>query len=281
MAGNVLVTGASTGIGHATALRLDREGFRVFAGVRKDEDAERLRSEAGGPLTPVRLDVAEGDSVAAAAEDVRAAVGDEGLAGLVNNAGITVTGPLEFLPLDELRRQLEVNLVGQLAVTQAALPMLRTAGGRIVNVSSIGGLRAIPFLGPYNASKFAVEGLSDSLRQELRPFGVGVVVVEPGSVKTPIWEKGTAAGNALRARLPEEAERLYGGALDAVMRTAGRTEERGIPPDRVADVIARALTARRPKTRYLVGVDARAQLALARLLPNRVTDRIIARAMGR
>lgn len=278
--GDVLVTGASSGIGRATALRLDAIGFRVFAGVRKERDGERLREQGSSRLIPLLLDIADPDSIAEAAQRLRSLTADRGLAGLVNNAGITVSAPLEFIPLEEFRHQLEVNLVGHLAVTQSVLPMLRQSRGRIVNVSSIGGITALPFLGPYHASKFALEGLSDSLRQELRPRGISVAVVEPGSVRTPIWEKGTEAASGLRGKLPPEAEALYGTAMDAVALAAKRTGERGLPPERVADVIARALTARRPRTRYLVGRDARAQLTLRRLLPDRGFDRLIARVMG-
>jgi NAD(P)-dependent dehydrogenase (short-subunit alcohol dehydrogenase family) len=201
--GVVLVTGASTGIGEATALHLRELGFDVVAGVRRDEDAERL---GGQGLRTVRLDVTDAAQVAA----TREAVGDEALAGLVNNAGVAVAAPLEYLPLDQLRRQLEVNLIGQVAVIQAFLPALRRAGGRIVNVSSIGGRVAGPLLSPYTASKFALEGLSDSLRREVRPQGVDVILIEPGGVKTPIWGKGSELARELIARMPSEAERLYG-----------------------------------------------------------------------
>ena len=181
--GTVLVTGASTGIGEATVLHLRELGFDPIAAVRKDEDAERLE---GRGLRTTRIDVTDADQIAAA----RDALGDEPLAGLVNNAGIAVAAPLEFLPIDRLRQQLEINLIGQAAVTQAFLPALRRARGRIINVSSIGGRVGLPLVGAYNASKFGLEGLSDSLRRELRPLGVDVILIEPGGVKTPIWNKG-------------------------------------------------------------------------------------------
>ena len=177
--GAVVITGASTGIGRASALDLDSRGFRVFAGVRKDEDAERLRSERPS-IEPLRIDVTDADSIAAARDRVTEAVDGAGLAGLVNNAGIAVPGPLEHLPIDEIRRQLEVNLIGQIAVTQAFLPLLRTARGRIVNIGSIGGRVALPLLGPYAGSKHAMEGITDSLRRELRPWGIEVSIVRPG-----------------------------------------------------------------------------------------------------
>jgi NAD(P)-dependent dehydrogenase (short-subunit alcohol dehydrogenase family) len=268
--GTVLVTGASSGIGEATALHLKALGFDAVAAVRKDEDAERL---AGGGLRTVRLEVTDADSIAAA----RSELGDGPLAALVNNAGIAVAAPLEFLPLDQLRHQLEINLIGQLAVTQAFLPALRAGRGRIVNVSSIGGRVALPLVGAYNASKFALEGVSDSLRRELLSQGVDVIVVEPGGVKTPIWRKG----DALASELAAEAERLYGRLIEALRKqTVKIATETGIEPREVAEVIGRALTAQRPRARYLVGRDAKMRAAAAKVLPDRVMDRVVARALG-
>ena len=224
----------------------------------------------------MRLDVTDVAQIAAARDAV-----DGALAGLVNNAGVAVAAPLEFLPLDQLRRQLEVNLIGQVAVIQAFLPALRRAGGRIVNVSSIGGRVAAPLLSPYNASKFALEAVSDSLRRELRGQGVGVIVVEPGGIKTPIWKKGGEVANELIAGMPPEAERLYGRLIAGVQKETARIErERGLPPRAVAEVIGKALTADRPRTRYLVGSDAKARAQLARLLPDRAMDWLIGRALG-
>src|SRR5215213_5395948 len=188
--GTVLVTGASTGIGEATVLRLKTLGFDAIGAVRKDADAERLEERG---VRTVRIDVTDAGQIAAAREEL----GDVPLAGLVNNAGIAVAAPLEYLPIDRLRQQLEVNLIGQVAVTQALLPLLRAAAGRIVNVSSIGGRIALPLAGPYAASKFGLEAVSDSLRRELRHLGVDVVVIEPGGIKTPIWKKGNAAAEEM------------------------------------------------------------------------------------
>ena len=188
--GGVVVTGASSGIGEATALRLANAGFAVFAGVRREEDAEALRLRG---VRPVRLDVRDAAQVAAAAQEVRGALGPAGLVALVNNAGVVVPGPLEFVPLDKLRGQFEVNVIGQVAVIQAFLPLLRETRGRIVNISSIDGRIATPLLGPYVASKFALEGLSDALRRELRPWGIQITLIEPGAIKTRIWEKGRVA----------------------------------------------------------------------------------------
>jgi NAD(P)-dependent dehydrogenase (short-subunit alcohol dehydrogenase family) len=278
--GAIVITGTSTGIGHACALRLDAAGFEVFAGVRRAEDGERLRERASQRLRPLIVDVTAADALAAAAQTVREAVGDRGLAGLVNNAGVSVAGPLEFIPLDDLRHQLEVNLVGQVAATQAFLPLIRTARGRIVNMSSVGGRVASGFLGPYQASKFAIEAITDSLRKELRPWGIHVVAIEPGSIATPIWEKGSESATEIIDGMSPEARELYGETVSKVAELARKLGERAIPPERVAKVVERALTARRPRTRYLVGIDAQAQVLLDRLLPDRAMDALAARMMG-
>jgi NAD(P)-dependent dehydrogenase (short-subunit alcohol dehydrogenase family) len=273
--GTVLITGASTGIGEATAHHLKELGFDAIGAVRRPEDAERLGS-AG--LRTVTLDVTDLESIAAAG----AALGDGPLAGLVNNAGVAVAGPLEFLPLEQLRRQLEVNLIGQVAVIQRFLASLRAGRGRIVNVSSIGGRVALPLLGAYSMSKFGLEGMSDSLRRELRPQGVDVVVIEPGGVKTPIWRKGNELAADLQAGMPPEAGRLYGPMIEALRAETVNIERvRGIEPREVAETIAAALTAKRPRARYVVGKDAKLRAPMAAVLPDRVMDRLIARAMRR
>jgi len=271
--GTVLVTGASSGIGEAAALHLRELGFDAVAAVRKDEDAERL---AGRGLRTVKLDVTDIDSIAAARDQL----GDGPLAGLVNNAGIAVAAPLEFLPLDQLRHQLEVNLIGQLAVTQRFLPALRAGRGRIVNVSSIGGRVALPLVGAYHASKFALEAISDTLRRELLSQGVDVIVIEPGGVKTPIWRKGDELAAELTADLPPEGRRLYGNLIAAIRKqTTKIATETGIEPRVVAEAIGHALTARRPRARYLVGRDAKVRAPVAAVLPDRLMDRIVARTL--
>jgi NAD(P)-dependent dehydrogenase (short-subunit alcohol dehydrogenase family) len=188
-------------------------------------------------------------------------------------------GPLEFIPLEDFRRQLEINLIGQLAITQAMLPQLRTARGRIVNVTSIGGLVSTPFFGPYCASKFAFEAVSDCLRTELRPWGIKTIAIEPGSVATEIWERGQATADELRARMDPEAERLYGEAIEATRRVSMATSARGIPPEEAARAIHKAITVRRPRARYLVGRDARGMAIASRLLPDRLFDTIAARTL--
>jgi NAD(P)-dependent dehydrogenase (short-subunit alcohol dehydrogenase family) len=280
MSGAVLVTGASSGIGRKAALLLDRDGYRVFAGVRREPDGESLRREASGRLTPVLLDVTDAASIAAAAKEIEAELAGAGLAGLVNNAGIGVGGPLEFLPLEELRRVLEVNAVGVVAVTQACLPLLRRARGRVVVVGSISGRLSVPFGGPYCASKFAVEALCDSLRMELAPWGMQVSLVEPGDVDTPIWEKTQGYADRMLAKLPQAARELYADAIVAVRRQLDQSARGASPPEACARAIAHALSARRPRTRYLVGTDARIQAAVVRFLPDRLRDRLVTRLLA-
>jgi NAD(P)-dependent dehydrogenase (short-subunit alcohol dehydrogenase family) len=277
--GAVVVTGSSTGIGRACALHLDRLGFKVFAGVRKEADRERLRAEASERLEPLILDVTDPEHISRAAEHVSEAT-EARLAGLVNNAGVGVGGPLELLSVSDFRHQIEVNLIGQVAVTQAFIPALRRARGRLVFISSIGGLLATPYMSPYHASKFGIEAVGDALRQELRRFGVQVSIVEPGSVATPMWDKGRATAEAVRGSLSAEGRELYGESLARSEEILAQTAERGVPPDKVAKVVAHALTARRPRTRYLVGADARVMAALTKLLPDRLRDRLVGRATG-
>ena len=226
------------------------------------------------------LDVTDEAQIAAAKEAVGATVGEAGLDGLVNNAGVGIGGPLEFLTPQDLRQQLEVNVVGQIAVTQAFLSQIRKAHGRVVNIGSIAGRMSAPFMGPYSASKFAMEALTDALRQELRPWGIHVAIIEPGSIATPIWEKTRAMADEMEKNLPEEAMRLYGEAISALRQAVSKFEEAGIPPDEVAKFVQHALTAKRPKTRYVVGRDAQIQRVLAKVVPDRVRDGLVARQLG-
>ena len=268
----IFITGASTGIGYATALDLDRRGVRVFATVRREADGRALAAEASPQLRVLYLDVTDAEAIRRAAAEVDAAVGEAGLDGLVNNAGVVETGPIEFVSLDALRRQLEVNVTGQVAVTQAFLPLLRRARGRIVNVGSVGGLNVLPFAGAYCASKFALEAVTDALRMELREWGIEVVLIEPGSVATPIWTKG--AGKILS----DEAIAMYGAGLQAMKKAVEATASQGIAPEVVAGVIYKALTARRPRTRYLVGRMAYVR-ALVQKLPDRLRDTLLLRRL--
>ncbi|MFL5894051.1 MAG: SDR family oxidoreductase [Thermoleophilaceae bacterium] len=270
--GTVVVTGASSGIGEATARHLAELGFDVLAGVRRDEDAQRL---GGGRITPLKLDVTDQASIDAAAAQVTGP-----LAGLVNNAGVAIAGPLEYVPVDDFRRQLEVNLVGQVAVTQALLPRIREGRGRIVFISSIGGLIALPLAGPYAASKHAIEAVADSLRRELRPWGLHVAAVEPGAVATPIWDKSTAEADERVQDAPPELDERYGDVIAKLREETASFGRDGTDPREVAEVVAHALTASRPKTRYLVGRDAKVRARLSKLLPDRAMDALIGRALG-
>ena len=271
---SVVITGASTGIGEACALRLDRKGIRVFAGVRNGADGESLRMRSSDYLTPVIIDVTDPESIASACETIADIVGGEGLAGVVNNAGVYFGGPLEFISLGGIRGEFEVNFFGAIAVTQTFLPLLRTGRGRIVNISSISGLVAFPFMGPYASSKFALEAISDCWRVELRPWGIHVALVEPGDIDTPIWDKGIETLKGVRDELPREAHELYG----PVFGLAEKSGRRGIPADRVAEVVEHALTARKPKIRYLVGSDAK-RVSIFRRLPARFLDWVISRKL--
>lgn len=280
MRGAVVITGASSGIGAACARQLDRLGFTVWAGVRSTTDGDALVQAASPRLRPLLLDVTNPGSIAEARRIVADATLKSGLAALVNNAGISVAGPLELLPLAEVRTQFEVNVIGALAVTQALLPSLRLARGRIVNISSIAGLAATPFLGAYCGSKFALEAMSDALRLELAPWGIEVSLVEPGAIQSQIWQRATMSATRTLGGVAPESLALYAQPLSRLQEVMAGAAARAIPADAVAAVVARALTASRPRTRYLVGKDARFRALLKRILPDRVQDRLLAAFMG-
>lgn len=275
----VLITGASTGIGEACALHLDRRGWTVFAGVRREDDGRRLAAQASDRLHPLLLDVTDPEGIKAAVRRVEEVLGGSGLDGLVNNAGIAVGGPLEYVSLDQFRWQFEVNLFGLLQVTQMALPLIRRAGGRIVNIGSIAGKVTSPMVGPYCASKHALEALTDALRIELVPWGIQVSVVEPGVVVTPIWDKGLREMDDALGAMPSEAHERYDVLIRGFRRMLGGAARRGIAPDVVVRAIEHALTARRPKPRYLLGRDARLRLLAQRVLPRRWMDALIWRVI--
>jgi NAD(P)-dependent dehydrogenase (short-subunit alcohol dehydrogenase family) len=283
MAGNasgaIVVTGASSGIGRATALQLDADGYRVFAGVRKEADARELSQDGSDRLTPITLDVTHAGQIEAARQQVAEAVGDQGVVGLVNNAGVGGGGPIEFMPLDELRRTLEINLIGQVAVTQAFIPLLRRPKGTIVFIASIGGRVASPFMSSYNTSKFAIEALGESLRHELRPWKIDVVVVEPGSIDTEIWSKGKDQLSERLEEMPNDARRLYGQQISRFGEVLNETANRGIPAEKVAEVVHKAISSDNPKHRYLVGTDAKIGARLKGTLPDRTFSKLAARQM--
>jgi NAD(P)-dependent dehydrogenase (short-subunit alcohol dehydrogenase family) len=276
---SVIITGASSGIGKACALALAARGLRVFAGVRKPEDGARLREESKGAVVPLRLEVTQAASIAAAREELEAALGDGRLTGVVNNAGIVGIGPLEFQPISALRAQLEVNFVGAIAVTQAFLPLLRAAKGRVVFVGAAAGRVALPFVGGYSASKFALEGAADALRIELASSGVKVALIEPGAIATPILHAQTVA--QLAAGLLPGALEHYREALEGMVRAMEQTRQRALGPEAVAKVVVHALTAKSPKTRYPVGSDAKLLSWVARSLPDAMRDALVARQVAK
>ncbi|MEU7134902.1 SDR family oxidoreductase [Streptomyces sp. NPDC046261] len=279
-AGRVIVlTGASSGLGRECALHLERRGFRVFAGVRRAEDGEKLRADASSTrLRPVLLDVTDEESLRTATAEVVDAAGEQGVWGLVNNAGTCVSAPLECVTPEQLRAQLNINVVGAVAVTQAFLPHLRRTGGRVVNVSSGVGAVAAPYLGAYATGQFAKEGMSDAFRRELRPFGVSVCVVRPGAIATPIWDKVREAGGDLLDRAPGDVADLYRASFERFLRmNEERARSSGTRPEDFARTVFRALTAPRAKARYHVGTDARTAAALSRLLPDAALDRMFAK----
>lgn len=269
---SVVVTGASTGIGAASARELARRGFHVIAGVRRDRDADALRADG---IEPVILDITEPDHIARLA----ARFEDDSLRALVNNAAVQFNAPVEALPLSEWRRQFEVNLFGHIAVTQALLPALLRNSGRVVNISSVGGRVAMPTYGPYAGTKFALEAVSDSLRRELAPLGVRVVVVEPGAIRTEMGDRVVATANRLAAAMSPEHRDRYGRLIQATNAHSAAHMPRGKPADDAARVIAKAVTAAKPRTRYTIGRDAAMITCLSRVLPDRMLDRILAASL--
>ena len=275
-----MVTGASSGIGRASALKLDQAGYRVFAGVRQESDAQRLRQQASPLLTPVLLDVTNEALIAAMVSQVAEAVDDTRLVGLVNNAGIAVPAPLEVIPLSELRRQFEVNVIGQVAVTQAVLPLLRKAHRRIINVGSVASRMTFPFAGALSASKSAFESLNAALRMELPPWGIHVILVTPATVRTPGGDKLQHDSEEILRTIPEQDARRYATPLRAFVEAFSKQEATGSPPEVVAEVILQALVEKTPRTEYPVGRGSRLLPLLARLLPTRVLDRVRVQALG-
>jgi NAD(P)-dependent dehydrogenase (short-subunit alcohol dehydrogenase family) len=275
MSGAILITGASTGIGHTTALLLAESGYTVFAGVRKEADRQRVESEHPN-LRPIILDVTVPADLTRAVESIKA----QGLplVGVVNNAGIAVAGPLEFLPLEEIRKQFEINVYGPIAVAQAVLPLLRVSKGRIIVVGSIAGRLSAPFVGPYSASKAAIASLVDALRQELASSGIHVSLLEFAAVKTPIWEKGRLDKDRLVALMPPAAMQHYGALINSVVKMTKHEETSGMEPAVIAATVLQALRAPKPRGRYLIGTRARIQAVVA-MLPSAARDKLVKKAM--
>jgi NAD(P)-dependent dehydrogenase (short-subunit alcohol dehydrogenase family) len=281
MSRTLLITGASTGIGQACALAFDREGWTVFAAVRREEDGRALAARASSRLAWLILDVTNHAQIAAARDTIDASCGDRGLDALVNNAGVAVAAPVEFVPVQELRQQFDVNVFGLVDVTQTFIPLLRKAKGRIINIGSIAGRITTPLMSPYCASKHAVEAITDALRLELHPWGIQVSVIEPGVVATPIWEKGTAQMQERLATMPREALDLYDPFIRAFGRVVKGMSRRAMPPEDVVNAVRHALESRKPRPRYVVGRDAKVRLFLQSLLPRRWMDGIIHRFLTR
>ncbi|MFW5708636.1 MAG: SDR family oxidoreductase [Chloroflexota bacterium] len=273
---SILITGAASGIGLAATRQLHARGFEIFAGTLPGEDISNLQALAKDRLHILPLDITNSDMIYTTRAKVQQSLGDRPLFGLFNNAGIAISGPLEFIPLDAIRQQMEVNVFGHIAMTQAFLPMLRQSRGRIVNTVSILGRITVAFSGSYCMSKYAMEAFTDALRLELRPFGVHVSAIEPGAINTPLWSKVRDNAEEIAEELPVEGQQLYGAGFKLMMRTASKTGTAGISPDRVAQAVAHAFMARRPRTRYIVGSDARLVAFLRRIVSDRVMDRIMA-----
>jgi hypothetical protein len=276
---SVVITGASTGIGWATAKLLLDRGFRVFGSVRKQADADRLTGEFGANFTPLLFDVTDEAAVKAAAVTVRAALGGETLAGLVNNAGVAIAGPVLELPVEQFRTQLDINVIGPIIATQAFGPLLgvdpqlRGAKGRIVMISSVAGRNGNPMTPAYAASKHAIEGLSESLRRELMLFGIDVIIVAPGAVKTPIWGKADELDMSVYRNSP------YLAAMGKVRDLTKHLSQIGLPPEKIAARVAEALTSPSPKVRYQITPDPVRHL-ITGMLPKRTVDKIIAKRLG-
>jgi NAD(P)-dependent dehydrogenase (short-subunit alcohol dehydrogenase family) len=276
----VVVTGASSGIGRACALKLDRADYQVFATVRREKDAESLRQATSEYLTPVFLDVTDEASIAAAAHIVAQAVDEAGLAGLVNNAGVGMPGPIELIPANDLRRQFEINVFGLVRVTQAFLPLIRQAQGRIINIGSVGGKITSPFYGALCASKYALEAINDALRLELHLWGIHVILIAPSSISTPAVDRLVDDSEALIQQFTPEGHQRYEQIFRNFTKTIVAQEKTGSPPEVVAQTVLKALTAKTPKTRYPIGANAKTLTLMSQILPARRLDKIWFKLFG-
>ncbi|WP_372088728.1 SDR family oxidoreductase [Tistrella mobilis] len=272
----IAVTGTSSGIGRATAKRLAADGFHVLAGVRRSQDGEELKAPN---IEPVIVDVTDADTIRALADRIAHDSQRRGLRAVVNNAGIAVNAPVETAPLDEWRKQFEVSVIGQIAVTQALIPALLANGGRVINIGSVGGKIAMPGFGPYSAAKFAMEAVTDALRREIEKFGVKVVIITPGAVKTNMTDQGIKTADRLASVMTADQHERYDRVITAFKEQAEKFGRDGVPAEKAAAVISRAIRARKPKTRYTVGIEAAILTRMVRLLPERVLDSMMRRMM--
>jgi len=275
----VLITGASTGIGEASALEMANNGWYVFAGVRKKEDGEKLQEKAGRAIIPLILDVTKKEDIKEAEKRVQEIVENIGLAGLVNNAGIAIPGPLEILPIEDIKQQIQVNLLGVIVMIQTFLPLIRVSQGRIVVIGSNSGFWCEPFLSIYGATKFGLEGIVDALRLELRPWNINVSIIEPGCIRTPIYEKSRESISKLQDKTPIEKQNLYAKAINALLSSVDIAEKIAVSPEKVAKAVRHALESRRPKTRYRVGIDSKIESFLIKFIPDHLRDYIIRKLM--
>jgi short-subunit dehydrogenase len=276
--GAIVITGASTGVGRAAALLLDKKGYRVFASVRQEKDAESLKRYSSENLTPIFMDITKAEEIKSAADIVSKSIQDEGLVGLVNNAGLLVHGPLELISIDDLRWQFEVNVFGQIAVTQEFLPLIRKAKGRIINIGSIGGVISAPYVSPLCASKFALEAFTDALRIELHPWGIEVILIEPGSIASAAPDKVEESFRKNFANMSPDAKAMYGDTYKLLVEDVIKSNREGMPPEQVADAIIKALEARKPKTRYFLSkgqLGLMLELVIKKFIPDRSYDAMI------
>jgi NAD(P)-dependent dehydrogenase (short-subunit alcohol dehydrogenase family) len=274
---NALITGTSTGIGEACVARLADRGWTVYAGVRRADDGDRLKAQHSGDVRPVMLDVSNRDDTNRVVAEISAEVGDRGLQALVNNAGVGVGGPVEYVTEEEWRWVFDVNLFGVVALTRAAIPMLRTGHGRIVHIGSIGGRVSSPGFAPYSASKHAIEALAESMRHEFKRSGtpIRVALIEPGQVKTAIWDKADTEVDEMARRLDDVGKKRYQWLLDQARGFIDEGREKGVPPAKVADAVEHALTADKPKARYLVGPDAKLSGHMVTRVPDQLRDALV------
>jgi NAD(P)-dependent dehydrogenase (short-subunit alcohol dehydrogenase family) len=272
---SILISGASKGIGKAAALFFSTNGIQVFAGVRTVEDGKILEDLGGGKIIPIQLDVTNSTQIKNSIVKIEEIVGKNGLQGLVNNAGIAVSSPMEFVPIDELRNQIEINFIGVVALTQACMPLIRIGKGRIVNISSISGMFSYPFVGPYSASKFALEAFTNSFRRELLMAGIHVASVQPGNVDTPIWDSSYMKADEISKNFPAEAHQHYPFYFPTLLDKKDGQDKKGMSPQKVVDKINHALFSKRPKTKYPVGNTAIFFSTIGKFIPDKFFDSII------